>query len=82
MRTFGAFLMIAGANLIAGSFGLVFYFSRTACALAPDGCSEGSVALFFDLLFSRDGIPLWILLLIGIIIFWRGKSMRARPDEI
>ncbi len=82
MRTFGAFLMIAGANLIAGSLGLVFYFSHTACSLAADGCSEGTAALFFDLLFSRDGIALWVLMVIGIIIFWRGKRMRARPDEI
>lgn len=29
MRTFGAFLMIAGANLIAGSLGLAVYLSHT-----------------------------------------------------
>lgn len=73
--------MIAGANLVAGSLGLVFYFAHTACSLAPEGCSSGPAALFFDVLFSRDGIALWVVMLFGCIIFWRGKRMRARPDE-
>ena len=81
MRTFGAFLMIAGANLVVGSLGLVFYFANTACSLAEGGCTSGPFALFFDLLFSRDGIALWVLVVIGSLIFWRGKRMRARPNE-
>lgn len=81
MRTFGAFLMIVGANLIVGSLGLVFYFANTACSLIEGGCASGPVALFFDLLFSRDGIALWVLMVIGGLFFWRGKRMRAQPDE-
>jgi len=81
MRTFGAFLMIAGANLVVGSLGIVYYFAHTACSLSPEGCTSGPTVLFFDLLISRDGIALWVIMLIGALIFWRGKRMRAKDPE-
>jgi hypothetical protein len=76
MRRLGAFLMIAGANLVIGSLAIVLYFAFTACSLSPEGCIQGPWMLYFDLLFSRDGIALWILVVIGAYIFWRGRQMR------
>ncbi|HLT98876.1 MAG TPA: hypothetical protein VKZ70_03945 [Burkholderiaceae bacterium] len=76
MRRLGAFLMIVGANMVVGALAIVLYFSFTACSLSPD-CVQGPWALYFDLLFSRDGIPLWIIVLIGAYVFWRGKQMRS-----
>lgn len=79
MRRLGTFLMIAGANIVVGSLAIVLYFAFTACSLSPDGCTHGPWALYFDLLFSRDGIALWVIVLIGSYVSWRGKQMRSSP---
>jgi len=80
MRRLGTILMILGANLVIGSIAAAFYLAALGCAMgAADGkCSQGAGGTFVQLMGSRDSIVFWVVIIIGLLVFWRGKRIRAR----
>lgn len=79
MRRLGAILMILGANIIVGSVAAAFWRASFDCAMgASDGlCPDGAIALFFQQMASGDGLIIWIAIIVGLLVFWRGKRMRG-----
>ena len=75
MRRLGALLMIVGANFVVGAIALGFYFSNMACALA-DSCSGGAFQVYIELMTSLPGLVYWFVMVTGVLLFWRGRSMR------
>lgn len=80
MRRLGALLMILGANLAIGSVAAAFYLASFGCAMgAADGtCGQGALGLFIDLMTSGDGVVFWVVIIAGLLVFWKGKRMRER----
>jgi len=80
MRRLGALLMILGANLAIGSVAAAFYLASFGCAMgAADGtCGQGAMGLFIDLMSSSDGVVFWVVIIVGLLVFWKGKRMRER----
>ena len=76
----GTILMILGANLVVGSVAAAFYLAALGCAMgAADGqCREGTIGLFVELMGSSDSGIFWIVIILGLLVFWQGKRMRAR----
>ena len=83
MRRLGALLMIIGANIAVGSVAAAFWRAAHQCAIeAQDGaCAQGGVAMFVELMTSSAGLIYWALIVIGLLVFWRGKRMRADGDR-
>lgn len=79
MRRLGAILMIIGANMAVGSLALAFWRASFECAIAATdgGCAGGAVRQFIELLISADGLIFWTVIIVGLLVFWRGKRMRA-----
>lgn len=79
MRRLGALLMIIGANLVAGSIAIGFYLAALECAMgAIDGnCGHGAMELFAGLMGSSEGSIFWVVIVIGVLVFWKGKRMRS-----
>lgn len=80
MRRLGAILMMLGANIAIGSLVAAFWRASYACAAAsPHGtCEEGAVRLFLHLMGSGTGLLFWLVVIAGLVVFWRGKQIRAR----
>jgi len=72
--------MIVGANLTIGAIGVAFYIASVDCAVrAADGiCAQGYFEAFMNLMLSGKGIVFWIVLIIGIALFWHGRYVRKR----
>lgn len=83
MRRFGTILMILGANLIVGAVAAAFWLAAFGCAMgAADGkCSRGAGRTFIDLMSSSDGIIFWAVIVVGGLVFWRGKRTRERDGR-
>lgn len=79
MRRLGALLMIIGANLVVGALAVGFYVAAVGCAVAAaDGmCAQGSLGLYAGLMTSKAGLPFWLAIVAGVVLFWRGKRLRA-----
>lgn len=78
MRTIGTILMIFGANLIVGSIAFAFWVGSFDCAMeSTQSCGGRAFELFIDIMGSRDGAIFWMLIVVGLLVFWRGKQMRA-----
>ena len=77
---FGSILMILGANLVVGSVAAAVYRAAFACALGAThaSCNKGTMAIFLDLMTSRSSMVYWLVIVIGIAVFWHGKRLRAR----
>ena len=71
--------MILGANIAVGSVTAAFWRASLECAMgAADGtCSEGAIRLFIKQMISVEGLIFWLVIIVGLLIFWRGKQMRA-----
>ena len=69
--------MIVGANMVVGAIALGFYFSNMACAMANPACSSGAIQVYGDLMTSAPGLIYWLVIILGALLFWRGKTMRA-----
>jgi len=80
MHRLGAILMILGANIAVGSRVAAFWRASYVCASKADGgtCAEGAFRVFLQLLASAEGIVFWIVVMIGLLVFWRGKRIRGR----
>jgi len=81
MRRTGALLMIIGANLFAGSIALGVYFATVACLMAGTGCTSGLLQSYGELMTSAQGILFWIAIVAGVVLFVRGKRMRAETGR-
>lgn len=83
MRRFGTILMILGANLIVWSVVAAYWLAALGCAMgAADGkCSRGAGQTFIDLMSSSDGTIFWVVILAGVLVFWRGKRRRGRASQ-
>lgn len=79
MRRLGAILMILGANIAVGSITAAFWLASLNCAMgATEGtCREGAVRLFLKQMASGEGLIFWIVIVVGLLVFWKGKRMRA-----
>lgn len=77
---FGSILMILGANLVVGSVAAAVYRAAFECALGAThaSCNKGTMAIFLDLMTSGSSIVYWLVIVIGIAVFWHGKRLRAR----
>ena len=80
MRRVGAFLMILGANLVVGAIAAAFWLASLGCAMgAADGqCRQDALELLIDAMGSGSGTIFWVAIIAGLLLFWRGKRMRAR----
>jgi heme/copper-type cytochrome/quinol oxidase subunit 2 len=83
MHRLGALLMIIGANLVVGSIAVGFYLAALGCAMgAPAGdCEQGPLELFFGMMSSAEGLIVWMVVLAGGLVFWKGRKMRQRHDR-
>lgn len=79
MRRFGGILMILGANIIVGTIAAAFWVSALDCAVAMQGgsCRAVAIQLFFRKMTSVDGLGYWMAIVAGVLVFWRGKQIRA-----
>lgn len=82
MRRFGSFLMIAGASLVAAAIAGAFYLASLACVMMTTGCTQDPVSLFFELMFSRDSLMFWFVIVAGLIAFQHGYKMRAAHPTV
>ena len=82
MRRVGAFLMILGANLVVGAIAAAFWLASLGCAMGvADGkCKQDALELLIDVMGSGSGAIFWVAIIAGLLLFWRGKRMRARAD--
>ena len=78
MRRWGAILMILGANIIAGSITVAFWRAVLDCSMQAQygTCTEGAVRLFIGTMTSGQGLVYWIVIAVGIGVFWRGRRIR------
>lgn len=84
MRRLGALLMIVGANMAVGSLAVAFWLAAFQCALEAQGgsCKQSGVTLFVEMMISGRGLVYWAVIVIGLLVFWRGKRMRTEgPRE-
>ncbi|NYT81582.1 hypothetical protein H0A70_08810 [Alcaligenaceae bacterium] len=45
---------------------------------AIDGnCGHGAMELFAGLMGSNEGSIFWVVIVIGVLAFWKGKRMRS-----
>ena len=79
MRRWGTILMILGANLAVASVTAAFWRASFECAVRTGGqrCPDSAVQLFLNEMISAHGIAYWLVIVVGIVIFMRGKRMRA-----
>jgi len=79
MRRLGAILMIFGVNIAVGSLVAAFWRASVDCALeAVDGACEGGVTGFFiRLMLSGVGLIYWLVVALGVLLFWGGKQIRS-----
>lgn len=71
--------MIVGANIAVGAIAAAFWRAAFQCAVeARSGvCTQGGLALFFEMMTSSEGLIYWAVIVVGLLVFWRGKWMRA-----
>lgn len=79
MHRLGAILMIVGANVIVASIAAAFWRASFECAVQTGGgsCGAGVMGLFFKIMTSWPGLAYWFAIVVGLLVFWRGKRMRA-----
>ena len=79
MRRLGALVMIVGANIAVAAIAAAFWRAALQCAVEArqGGCAQGGVAYFFEMMASAEGVIYWAVVAVGLLIFWRGKRMRA-----
>lgn len=75
MRRLGAILMMLGANIMVGSLVAAFWLASLDCA--EGACDDGVMGQFFQRLASVNGLVFWLVIVIGLLIFWRGRRIRA-----
>lgn len=80
MHRLGAILMILGANIAVAAVAAAFWRASFECALEAAGgtCYDGALGVFVKLMLSGTGLAYWVVMIIGMLVFWRGKRMRAR----
>lgn len=71
--------MILGVNMAVGSATAAFWIASMDCAIkAADGiCTQGAVGVFIEKMSSGDGLIFWAVIIAGLLVFWRGRRMRA-----
>ena len=71
--------MIVGANIAVGAIAAAFWRAAFQCAVEARGgaCTQGGLTLFFGVMTSSEGLVYWAVIAIGLLLFWRGKRMRA-----
>jgi len=75
-RRRGAFLMIIGANLIAGAVAMAVYAASLACVMGSSGCAGSLPAFFIDMMASVKGLAVAAAIVVGLLLIRRGKRMR------
>lgn len=78
MRRWGALLMIIGANIAVAAIAAALWRAVIDCSVKAAGgaCEEGAFSLFVSLLFSVPGLVYWAVVVVALLIFWRGIKMR------
>jgi len=80
MRRLGTLVMIVGANIVAASIAVAFWRAALQCAIEARGgaCPQGGAALFVEMMTSSAGLIYWVVIAVGLLVFWRGKRIRAQ----
>ena len=78
MRRLGAVLIIIGVNVAAASLAGAFWHAAFECA--HYACKQGVLMLFVQILFSGHGMLYWIVVMMGLLLVWRGKVLRNRSN--
>lgn len=71
--------MILGANMAVGSVTAAFWMASVDCAMkAAEGiCTQGALEMFIQKMTSGGGLIFWAVIIVGLLVFWRGRTMRA-----
>lgn len=79
MRRLGAILMILGVNIAVASVTAAFWLASWDCAMnaADAQCTQGAIVMFIKQMASAEGLVFWAFIIVGLLVFWRGKRMRA-----
>lgn len=67
--------------MAVGSVTAAFWIASWDCAInAADGiCTQGALGVFIQKMTSSDGLIFWAVIIVGLLVFWRGRRMRANP---